>query len=194
MKKFIFLAFFFVVNLAFADKNSSFLHLANEANFPVKLSNEASAFLNKKATVEIDKNISSADKLIQFSVQNNFAFKWNKKTKKYTAVPKNNEWKLSCKKIASAKNLSKIEPLLFSVESYQTGDEPDFRVIDIFGFSLSEKTELKNAIIKNNGARESAGVNLANTPPYNYSGTNVDVFVYDGGIVAHHDDLLGRLR
>jgi len=62
-----------------------------------------------------------------------------------------NDWKLSCEKIRNSTKSNKVEPLLFSVKSYQTGDEPDSRVIDIFGFSLDEKTALKNSIIKNGG-------------------------------------------
>jgi len=253
MKKNVILSilFLFVATITFAAKDSDFLNLASEANFPVNLSSKTAAYLNQKNVKKIanknaekiDDNISPADKFIRFSAQNNLAFKWDKKNKEYTAVPKDNsfdsDWKLSCKKISRAKKSNKIEPLLFSVESYQTGDEPETRVIDIFGFSLSEKAALKNAITKNNGeiiselsslpiiiarvpteniptlaeekiikyilktrpkfstfndrARETVGVNPANAPPYNYLGTNIDVFVYDGGMVAHHVDLSGRL-
>ena len=244
-KKIILVTVFFLANALFASPNNDFIKLADKAKLPFKLDKETAAYLKQKTPKKSSGSfrvVSPADQLIQFCNDYAIAFKWDKISGEYSAVQKNNsfenDWNLSCEKIRQTTKSNKIEPLLFSVESYQTGDEPDTRVIDIFGFSLDEKTALKNSIIKNggeilselvsmpvivarvptenistlaeeksvkwilktrpnfsalnNGARENVGGNDAAAPPYNYSGNDVDVLVYDGGLVANHVDLSGR--
>jgi len=47
--------------------------------------------------------------------------------------------------------------------------------------------------ICNDGARSAVGASTAQNPPYNYSGTNVDVLVYDGGMTSAHNDYASRM-
>jgi len=153
--------------------------------------------------------------------------------------PKKNSWP---EKIISAVEFTsgeKIDPFLYSYDSYQVGDSPDLRTINIHVINSKKLPEVKLQIINlqgeiaseissigcltaiipvenisklseyenikwiektgpplsicNNGARGAVGANSAQQPPYNYSGTNVDVLVYDGGMTDNHADYSSRL-
>ncbi len=146
------------------------------------------------------------------------------------------------KKITSAvkfRSENKINPFLYSYDSYQIGDSPDLRTINIHvinskkisetklqiqnldGEIVSEITSIgcitamvpvekilelsENENIKwiektgpplsicNDGAREAVGANTAQFPLYEYSGTNVDVLVYDAGLTDAHADYSSRM-
>ncbi len=134
----------------------------------------------------------------------------------------------------------KIDPLLYSYDSYQVGDSPGLRVIDIYVINSKKSSEVKSKIINfrgevvneissigcvtalipvenisklsenenikwigktgpqlsvyNDGARTAVGANSAQQAPYEYSGTNVDVLVYDGGLTDNHVDYSSRRR
>ena len=134
---------------------------------------------------------------------------------------------------------NKIDPLLYSYDSYQVGDSPDLRAIDIYILNSKNLSEVKSQIINlrgevvseipsigciiaiipvenisrlsenenikwigktgpplsvcNDGARTAVGADSTQQPPYNYSGTNVDVLVYDGGMTDSHADYSSRL-
>jgi len=134
---------------------------------------------------------------------------------------------------------NKINPFLYSYDSYQIGDSPGLRTINIHVINSKKISEAKLQIqnlngevvseissigciiammpvekilelsenenikwiekagpplsICNDGARTAVGANTAQLPPYEYSGTNVDVLVYDGGLTDAHVDYSSRM-
>jgi len=135
---------------------------------------------------------------------------------------------------------NKISPFIYSYDSYQIGDSPKVRVINIHSIHSENLSEVISHIIKldgeiiseissigcltailpvenisklaenenvkwieksgpplsicNDGARTAVNANTAQLPPYDYSGTNVDVLVYDGGLTDNHLDYSSRRR
>jgi len=153
--------------------------------------------------------------------------------------PKNN---FSSEKIISAAEFTsgnKIDPKLYSYDSYQIGDSPELRTVSIYILNSKKIPKLKSDIIRlngeilnevssinciialvpvksiakladnenvkwiekagpplsasNDGSREDVGANIMQHPPYNYSGSNVNVLVYDSGIADNHVDFASRM-
>ena len=159
-----------------------------------------------------------------------------------------NAWLIKPKRFARTENIisasefnpeNKISPFMYSYDSYQIGDSPKIRVINIHSIHSEKLSEIKSHIIKldgeiiseissigcltailpvenisilaenenvkwieksapplsicNDGARTAVNANTAQLPPYDYSGTNVDVLVYDGGLTDAHADYSSRM-
>jgi len=159
-----------------------------------------------------------------------------------------NAWLVKPKTISRPENIvsaaefspgNKIDPKLYSYDSYQIGDSPERRTVNILVLNSGKISGVKSEIIKlrgeiiseirsigcvtavlplenipkiaenenikwiekagpplsicNDGARAAVGANQAQLPPYDYSGTNVDVLVYDGSLTDNHIDYSNRL-